>query len=965
MIRDIDVPSSGSARSIGNDARIVFLRDLLAASDMDDLEKKVALHAKRMFGIDGVHFALVPHADEGGDSLERTGSRAGASSRQLRSSADAASMDIVPKLLPSAGQSLPATSEWGDFSADVEAAAMRLLDVCRLTKAFERTEHAEHVQRALFAIASLASSDLEMPEVLRGIHAIIGGLMFAENFYIALHRAETDTLQFLYFVDSVDTRLVDPEVEIPVASIPNSLTLAMMRSGKAQMGPSNQVGEALGVQRDESLGPECEDWLGVPMIGAVGIRGAIVVQRYSTDTRYSEGDRELLGYVAQHVLTALERKQAHEELEERVEQRTRELARANEGLQQEIAERERGARVQAALFEIAERSSTASSLDDFYATVHTIVSQLLGARNFYIALLADDGQSLDFPYSVDEINPHRPSRQLANGITERVLRTGQPLLTDRVGIEAMVAQGKMQSIGPPARSWLGVPLFCDERAVGVLAVQSYDDDTRFDASDQELLTFVAHHIGSSLDRKLAQESLRAAYTELEARVESRTRELGRANSDLTRQIAERERIESRLTHQALHDTLTGLPNRALLLDRLDSALQRYSNDPSKGFAVLFLDLDRFKIINDSVGHLVGDEMLKQVAKRLARASAPELVARLGGDEFAVLVESGADIEHVAAIAGRLIDTLVEPIRVGEKEMFTSTSVGIAIAEPHYSRAEELLRDADAAMYRAKSKGRNRFEVFDERLRTEALRILDLESDLRRAISRTEFEPHFQSIVELATGKLLGYEALLRWHHPQRGLLSPDAFLSAAEENGSIEQIDWQIFAMACRAARSLPQDSYVSINVSARRLRMAGFDQLALGAIESSGLPPHRVRLEITEGALLDNPEHIRRVLLRLRYAGVLVQLDDFGTGYSSLSYLHRFPIHSLKIDRSFVAELSARGSSAAVVRAIVALAESLGIEVIAEGVETSLQARVLMGLGCSIGQGFLFSRPEPIAQLC
>lgn len=952
--------------SIDSDARVAFLRDLLTVVDLEELGAKIERHAKCHFGVEGVHIVTSANTDECGDTVD-----------SLRHSLDpgdgpGAHVDKdskpgqgdAPTLGWPSGQIPPETDEWREFIVDAQHAAQRVIEVCRLTSAFARTERAKHVQRALFAIASLASSDLDMPEVLRGIHAIIAGLMYAENFYIALHREDTDTLRFLYFVDSEDTRYVDPEVEIPVTSIPNSLTLGMMRSGKSQMGPSHVVGAALGVQRDESLGPEAEDWLGVPMIAANGIRGAIVVQSYGIETRYSEDDRDLLTYVAQHVLTALERKQAQEELEDRVEQRTRELASANAGLQLEIAERERGARVQAALFEIAERSSTASSIDEFYATVHAIVSELLSARNFYIALISDDGESLDFPYSVDEINPKRPSRQLGNGITEFVLRTGRALLVDRAGIEAMVAAGDMQSIGPPARSWLGVPLLCDERTVGVLAVQSYDDATDFDSSDQELLTFVAHHIGSSLERKLSQQSLHNAYTELEARVESRTRELGRANHDLTRQIAERERIESRLMHQALHDALTGLPNRALLLERLDMALARYAEDPTQGFAVLFLDLDRFKIINDSVGHLVGDEMLKQVARRLAKACAPELVARLGGDEFAVLVEGGADIDRVTEIADRLIDALIEPIRVAEKEMFTSTSVGIAIAEPHYTRAEELLRDADAAMYRAKSKGRHRFEVFDEHLRTEAMRALDLESDLRRAITRTEFEPHFQSIVELASGKIVGYEALLRWHHPERGLLAPDAFLATAEENGSIEQIDWQMFAMACRAASKLPPATYVSINVSARRLRMVGFDQLALGAIESSGLSANRVRLEITEGALLDNPEHIRRVLLRLRYAGVLVQLDDFGTGYSSLSYLHRFPIHALKIDRSFVAELSARGSSAAVVRAIVALAESLGIEVIAEGVETAQQCRVLMGLGCTIGQGFLFSRPEPIAQL-
>ena len=312
----------------------------------------------------------------------------------------------------------------------------------------------------------------------------------------------------------------------------------------------------------------------------------------------------------------------------------------------------------------------------------------------------------------------------------------------------------------------------------------------------------------------------------------------------------------------------------------------------------------------------------------------------------------------------MIAALVDPMRVAGKEMFTSASIGIAYADKHYTRAEELLRDADTAMYRAKAQGRQRHEVFDERLRTEALHALDLESDLRRAIARAEFEPHFQSIVSLTDGKVLGYEALLRWRHPERGLLLPADFLSTAEDNGSIEQIDWHIFAMACAQAHDLPSDTYVAINVSARRLRVAGFDQIALGMIGASGLSPHRVRLEITEGALLDEPEQMRHMLLRLRYAGVLVQLDDFGTGYSSLSYLHRFPIHALKIDRSFVADLSKKGGSSAVERAITALARSLDIEIIAEGVETEQQSKLLIDLGCATGQGFLFSRPLPIDEI-
>ncbi len=947
-----------------------FVRDLLHVSEMSVLAELAAREARRRFGVSALGLSWNTermHVEGRSDSrgCHPPGNIDGPDVRcvPLFNAANGMRAELTWKSETSSGSRLG--TEWDRYLNDLAAVAERILQKDSLKQSVRRLERAEHVQRALFAIANMASSDLDMPEMLHGIHEIVGWLMYAENFFIALYEPERDSLRFLYFVDTVDQDTFSPSREIAAVDLPNSLTLAMIRSGESQMGPSEQVRDAMGIPRDDAVGPDSEDWLGVPMIGgAAAIRGAIVVQSYLPDSRYSEEDRAILIYVAQHILTALERKQAQTDLESRVKERTRELADAISELQQEVTERQRGERLQRALFGIAECAAAAESLAEFYASVHGIVGGLLNARNFYIAVVAEDGENLEFPYSVDEVNPVRPRRPMANGMTEYVLKTGQALLANRERIDELVGSGDVRRFGTRASYWLGVPLICNDAAVGVVAVQSYSSDTPFTERDQELLNFVAYHIGNGLERKRAQDALIHDNAELEARVNARTHELALANRDLTGQILERERIEARLTHEAFHDVLTGLPNRALLLQRLGTAMQRYKADPSQGYAVLFLDLDRFKVVNDSVGHLVGDEMLKQAALRLASACAPFMVARLGGDEFSVLVDSLPDPEVAVTVAQRLIDALVDPIRVANKEMFTSASVGIAYSDTHYTRTEELLRDADAAMYRAKANGRQCYEIFDENLRAEAMSALDLESDLRHALVRREFEPYFQSIVSLTDGKVLGYEALLRWNHPKRGLLLPADFLAAAEENGCIEQIDWQMFSMACEQARRLPESTYVSINVSARRLRVPDFDEIALRTIESSGLAPQRVRLEVTEGALLDQPEQMRSILLRLRKAGVLVQLDDFGTGYSSLSYLHRFPIYSLKIDRSFISDLSAESSSPAVVKAIIALAESLGVEVIGEGIETPAQRDALISMGCTIGQGFLYSHPRLISQL-
>ncbi|KFL36293.1 bifunctional diguanylate cyclase/phosphodiesterase [Arenimonas donghaensis] len=834
-------------------------------------------------------------------------------------------------------------------------------EVQRLRVDVERLGRAERLQRALFAISDIASSGEDTATVMRGLHEIVGRLMYAENFYIVRYAPETDTMRFIYFADSHDPIQPDPDEEIPAEEMGNSLTLALIRHGKPVLGPSADVRTQLGVGRDETLGPDSEDWLGVPMVDEGVVRGAVVVQSYDPDSRYSEDDRALLGYVAQHILTALARRDAQEELERRVDERTSEL-------REQVAERERSERLQAALFRIAEQAGRSESIEVFYAEVHGIVSALLDARNFFIALLTPDGQELDFPYSVDERDQARPRRKLARGLTEYVLASGEPLLTDRDGIHSLVAQGKVQSFGTPSVCWLGVPLQIEGAVAGVIAVQSYTPDYLYTKRDQELLSFVSFHIAQALERRQAHESLREAYAELEQRVASRTSELADTNRELLDQISVRERMEHKLKHEAMHDTLTGLPNRSHLLGRMGMALSRYRHDPDQLFAVLFLDLDRFKVVNDSVGHLVGDELLKEAARRIGRCVRdPDMVARLGGDEFAIVLDYISSADDAVAVADRVIRSLAEPMRIAGKELYTSASIGIAMVDPRYRSPEELLRDADVAMYRAKATGRQRYAIFDEQLHEAALKLLELEGDLRRALQRHEFVPHYQPILSLADGQLVGFEALMRWHHPERGLCMPGEFLGTAEETGSLEHMDWQIYEHVCQDIRRLSVGrAYVTLNVSPRHLRASDFDQRLLELMSRHDVRPANLRLEVTEGALMEQPEQVQACLGRLREVGVMTLLDDFGTGYSSLSYLHRFPLHGLKIDRSFVHELRSgeSGGSTAIVRAIRLLADSLGLEVIAEGIETEEQRYQLRLLGLSLGQGYLFSRPASIDQI-
>ncbi|GAB3726941.1 EAL domain-containing protein [Luteimonas pelagia] len=820
-------------------------------------------------------------------------------------------------------------------------------------------EKSERLQQALFEIADLAGSSLDLQTMLQRIHSIIGGLMYAENFYIVLYDAHRDTFRFIYFADRQDPYVADPDVEIAARDAPTSLTLAMLKLGHPIQGSSAHVREQLGVPRDLAHGPDSQDWLGVPMRRGDEVCGGIVVQSYDRGDCYGEEERALLAFVAQHILTALDRHRAREELERRVEDRTHALRQANRELQAEIVERQRGERLQRALFRIAELSITSETLERFYAEVHGVVGELLYARNFYIALLSEDGSRLEFPYSIDERDPVRASRAIGKGMTEYVISSGTALLADRDRIEALEQRGALRSHGALSHCWLGVPLLREDKVVGVIALQSYSPDVVFTDRDQELLTFVAYHIGSGLARKQAQDRLRAAHVQLEQRVASRTRELAEANVELRAQIVERLRAEQRLTHQAEHDALTGLPNRSQLLARLDGAIATARRDGSL-FAVLFLDLDRFKLVNDSVGHAAGDELLVEAGRRIVECMREsDVVARLGGDEFAILVQDLDGLAAARELAERLLANIGAPMLVAGREIFPSASIGIAMWHPRYRNGEELVRDADAAMYKAKAAGRDRSAVFDELMREEAMQLLDLEADLRRAINFDAFEAHYQPIVRLADGKVAGHEALLRWRHDRRGLLLPAEFIGLGEDSGLIEQVDWLLYAQAAdRLARTT--EGYISVNVSPRHFRAEDFSRRLLGLLDEKGADPARLRIEITEVALLDDAPRALRTMRTLRDAGVVAQLDDFGTGFSALSYLHRFPIETLKIDQSFVAGLAGKSQpeSLAVIRAILALANTLNIETIGEGIEQPAQAEALLELGCVYGQGYLFGRP-------
>jgi diguanylate cyclase (GGDEF)-like protein len=431
---------------------------------------------------------------------------------------------------------------------------------------------------------------------------------------------------------------------------------------------------------------------------------------------------------------------------------------------------------------------------------------------------------------------------------------------------------------------------------------------------------------------------------------------------------ERKRAEVQLAHQALHDQLTHLPNRALFLDRLGQALTRLGRRRS-ALAVIFCDLDRFKVVNDSLGHDAGDRLLVDVAARLSGVlRAGDTAARFGGDEFVILCEDITGEQQAIEVAERLAEALRAPFMLGTEEVFVHTSMGIALASDAGARPEALIRDADAAMYRAKDRGGGIYEVFDDALRARAVHRLQVEHALHRAIDRGELEVHYQPQVRMATGALCGVEALVRWRHPERGLLAPDHFIPAAEETGLIHALGLHVLEVACRQAATWqaggPAGVQMSVNLSPRQCLHPDLVPMVADVLASTGADPALLCLEVTETAVMEDLTAMGGVLQSLKSLGLTLAIDDFGTGYSSLRALQRLPFDVVKIDRSFVSGLHLSDQEAAIVAAVISLSHALGLRTVAEGVEEVAQVERLRGLGCDVGQGYHYARPCAVAEL-
>jgi diguanylate cyclase (GGDEF)-like protein len=527
-----------------------------------------------------------------------------------------------------------------------------------------------------------------------------------------------------------------------------------------------------------------------------------------------------------------------------------------------------------------------------------------------------------------------PGALFRTGLAGRVLETEQPLaLTDARTIVSADEQASTRSLGIAGFLGIRVAGTSGEPLAVVVAIDGRAREWRADEMDH--FTEIAA----------------SAVTEIE----------------LQRRTVEAERIERQLRHDALHDRLTGLPNRACFVERLRHAGERARRHAEDSFAVLFVDLDHFKVVNDSFGHLAGDELLVEVSNRLAKClRSVDTLARLGGDEFALLLEEVHEPSDAARVAERLQIALRTPMTIRDSEVFTSASIGIALFCKADDAPQHLLRSADLAMYRAKEHGRGRFEMFDPAMHTAAMDRLRMEMDLRRAIERDQLLLHYQPVFSLATGGVVAVEALIRWQHPERGLIPPLEFIPIAERTGLIADIGHWVIVRACEQLKSWEREfgyaapQSVWINVSPKQFAQKNLVSRVSDLFDAIDFEPRRIKFEITESIMLEDIELAMRTLGELRRLGVQVFMDDFGTGYSSLTYLGRLPLDGIKVDRSFVSQMGKDVRQAQLVNTIITLIRNLGLEPIAEGVETDHQANLLREMGCAFAQGFVFCRPVP-----
>jgi diguanylate cyclase (GGDEF)-like protein len=827
------------------------------------------------------------------------------------------------------------------------------------------------MQSSLLNLSELASTVNDMASFYSALQAIIKTILISDSFHIALLSKESQ-LSLAYCHNPKNPRALEhPEAE----DWQNSLTQLVFENRKPLHYKVDKPKAFIQAGKSSLYESDCIDWLGVPLKREQQVIGVIAVKSYDQKQYFSERDCELLDFIATHLVTAIDRVRSRELLEDEIRQRTQKLTETNEKLQREIVDRQNAVKMHKALLAISEVSAGSEDIGCFYQTIHQKVAEILPAKNIIISTLSATDDKLEAVYYQDERQPPNQLVQQSDELLQHTLNTQKPLLITRGDTYLLLDDGEIiqreyqlnTADHDLPSAWLAAPLVDRGKVFGVLALQHYQDDNAFEPSDLELIRFISQHIASVTLRQNAQVKAQQSKDHLANMVDQRTKELQETNFNLRRQIEERRKAEQQLYFEAHHDALTKLPNRVMFTERLKYALSHLKRHPNNRFAVLFIDLDRFKNINDTLGHFTGDQFLIEIAARLSDCvRGNDVLARLGGDEFVILLDSLHSQKDIEDVATRIINTIREPFNLDEHTLYSNASIGVALCHTRYKQASEILRDADAAMYHAKNQGRGRYVFFDESMREQLMANNTLEQELRIALKEQQFELHYQKISDLSAEQTIGYEGLLRWQHPIRGLLTPSEFLFMAEETGIIVDIEAWVVEQVCLQLKHWKNSAennqaFIGINLSGRHLTQPDQVNDLIAVITEHIDEPQQLILEFNESAFRHHTELVINGLKKLTDFGVRLALDDYGARVSSFNLLHSYPFEFIKLDRSFTRTLNGNNKQLALVKALNGLGDEFGYRLVAEGIESAELLKKLQKVGCEYGQGYYISRPAKI----
>lgn len=827
----------------------------------------------------------------------------------------------------------------------------------------EKYKRAEQIQKALFDISELASSVINLDDLYKAVHDIVSDFMNADNFYVAFYDSNDRHVDFAYFVDELDEEEVK---RVPYNKIMHGLTGYILKNGCGLIMTKENLDSVIKETGIELLGTPPVDLIGVPLKRSSEVIGAMVVQSYNDDVRYDQADFEVLAFISQHIVTTVDRVKSRELTERTIRERTKQLRTINEDLQDEILERQKVESLKTALFEISELSvSFEHDTSEFYAQLHAILARLLSAPNCFVAVLSEDRNHLRFPYFSDELYDSVEERPLGLGLTEYIIRHGEASLISGAEVLSLVKEGELdvsiaQNLLEQNNAWLGAPLLIDGTVQGVIAVQTYGKLESYTQKDVDILRFVSHHIAVAMERRKSAEALKEYSQQLADKVKERTDELNKTNEYLKKQIEQRKEIELKLIHDAHHDSLTDLPNRVMFNSRLELAIANKMRHPENQFAVLFIDLDRFKVINDTLGHHAGDQFLIEVSKRIALCKrGHDLLARLGGDEFVILLDNFDDIQAVEEVASRLIASVSKPFILEGKEMFSGASIGIAHLDSSYTTADELMRDADAAMYQAKKLGRGRYVNFDMSMREKLLEEIQIESEFRKALKSKSFDCVLQPVVSLNDESVLYFESTLQWHSPTFGQINREHFWKIAEQCALTLELNHFLLDGTIELLKQWKSDDEFSeqrigVNLSLEHFMQRDIVNDLIEQVKQSGFDPEKLLFEFSEGALNNRSQILLPAAKKLKRQGFGLILDNFGSGVASLNYLFTYPFDFIKIDERFVKSFTRSEKNLRFIESVILVAEKVGIAVIAEGISSKSRLEGLKGLGCEYGQGDL-----------